>query len=97
MNFAYDWQLSAPPGYSEHHTGYAIDIGDATDPATYFEPGEWKFLFYLSCFSVNLSTSYLDDNASMDHLFSKILKSISQFGAALRIHVHTPTHTLAQY
>ncbi|XP_024376143.1 uncharacterized protein [Physcomitrium patens] len=30
--------LSAPPGYSEHHTGYAIDIGDATDPATYFEP-----------------------------------------------------------
>lgn len=25
-------QVSAPPGYSEHHTGYAIDIGDATDP-----------------------------------------------------------------
>jgi len=24
-------RLSAPPGYSEHHTGYAIDIGDASD------------------------------------------------------------------
>ena len=26
--------VSAPPGYSEHHTGYAIDIGDAAVPAT---------------------------------------------------------------
>lgn len=25
-------KLSAPPGHSEHHTGYAIDIGDATQP-----------------------------------------------------------------
>jgi zinc D-Ala-D-Ala carboxypeptidase len=25
--------LSAPPGYSEHHTGYAVDIGDAAVPA----------------------------------------------------------------
>ncbi len=24
--------VSAPPGYSEHHTGYAIDIGDADVP-----------------------------------------------------------------
>ncbi|MEB3829235.1 M15 family metallopeptidase [Phormidium sp. CCY1219] len=24
--------VSAPPGYSEHHTGYAIDIGDASAP-----------------------------------------------------------------
>lgn len=23
-------EVSAPPGYSEHHTGYAIDIGDAS-------------------------------------------------------------------
>lgn len=30
--------VSAPPGYSEHHTGYAIDIGDATDPASYLHP-----------------------------------------------------------
>jgi zinc D-Ala-D-Ala carboxypeptidase len=27
-------RISAPPGHSEHHTGYAIDIGDGTDPAT---------------------------------------------------------------
>ena len=25
-------QLSAPPGHSEHHTGYAIDIGDGEYP-----------------------------------------------------------------
>jgi D-alanyl-D-alanine carboxypeptidase len=27
-------EVSAPPGYSEHHTGYAIDIGDGRAPAT---------------------------------------------------------------
>jgi D-alanyl-D-alanine carboxypeptidase len=27
-------EVSAPPGYSEHHTGYAIDIGDGQVPAT---------------------------------------------------------------
>ncbi len=26
--------VSAPPKYSEHHTGYAVDIGDGTVPAT---------------------------------------------------------------
>jgi D-alanyl-D-alanine carboxypeptidase len=26
--------LSAPPGYSEHHTGYAVDLGDGAVPAT---------------------------------------------------------------
>ncbi|MCC5617291.1 D-alanyl-D-alanine carboxypeptidase family protein [Nostoc sp. CHAB 5836] len=26
--------LSAPPGHSEHHTGYAVDIGDGLVPAT---------------------------------------------------------------
>lgn len=26
--------VSAPPGYSEHHTGYAADIGDANEPGT---------------------------------------------------------------
>jgi zinc D-Ala-D-Ala carboxypeptidase len=25
-------QVSAPPGYSEHHTGYAVDIGDRSRP-----------------------------------------------------------------
>ncbi|ELR96337.1 D-alanyl-D-alanine carboxypeptidase family protein [Gloeocapsa sp. PCC 73106] len=28
-------EVSAPPGYSEHHTGYAIDIGDGKVPATH--------------------------------------------------------------
>jgi zinc D-Ala-D-Ala carboxypeptidase len=27
-------RLSAPPGYSEHHTGYALDIGDGSQTAT---------------------------------------------------------------
>ena len=26
-------RLSAPPGYSEHHTGYAVDVGDAAQPS----------------------------------------------------------------
>ena len=26
--------VSAPPGHSEHHTGYAVDIGDGSAPAT---------------------------------------------------------------
>ncbi|MFN6527612.1 M15 family metallopeptidase [Nostoc sp. ChiSLP03a] len=26
--------LSAPPGHSEHHTGYAVDVGDGSVPAT---------------------------------------------------------------
>lgn len=31
-------EVSAPPGYSEHHTGYAIDIGDANVPSTHVSP-----------------------------------------------------------
>lgn len=27
-------EVSAPPGFSEHHTGFAIDIGDANQPST---------------------------------------------------------------
>lgn len=27
-------EVSAPPGYSEHHTGYAVDIGDGNAPTT---------------------------------------------------------------
>lgn len=30
--------VSAPPGYSEHHTGYAVDIGDGLTPATHLNP-----------------------------------------------------------
>jgi D-alanyl-D-alanine carboxypeptidase len=31
-------KVSAPPGYSEHHTGYAVDIGDGAVPATNLSP-----------------------------------------------------------
>ncbi len=31
-------EVSAPPGYSEHHTGYAVDIGDGTAPSTNVNP-----------------------------------------------------------
>lgn len=31
-------EVSAPPGYSEHHTGYAVDIGDGAVPATNLNP-----------------------------------------------------------
>jgi len=31
-------EVSAPPGYSEHHTGYAVDIGDGAVPATNLSP-----------------------------------------------------------
>jgi D-alanyl-D-alanine carboxypeptidase len=30
-------RLSAPPGYSEHHTGYALDVGDASQPQTHLQ------------------------------------------------------------
>jgi zinc D-Ala-D-Ala carboxypeptidase len=30
--------VSAPPGYSEHHTGYAIDVGDGNTPAVNLSP-----------------------------------------------------------
>ncbi|MDY7022601.1 MAG: M15 family metallopeptidase [Cyanobacteriota bacterium] len=30
-------EVSAPPGYSEHHTGYAIDIGDADFPSRHLK------------------------------------------------------------
>jgi len=31
-------KVSAPPGYSEHHTGYALDLGDGNAPQTAIEP-----------------------------------------------------------
>lgn len=31
-------EVSAPPRYSEHHTGYAIDLGDATSSAVDLKP-----------------------------------------------------------
>lgn len=32
-------KVSAPPGYSEHHTGYAVDIGDGSVPAVDLSEG----------------------------------------------------------
>jgi zinc D-Ala-D-Ala carboxypeptidase len=31
-------EVSAPPRYSEHHTGYAVDLGDASNPALDLKP-----------------------------------------------------------
>lgn len=31
-------EVSAPPGYSEHHTGFAVDLGDAQHTETELEP-----------------------------------------------------------
>lgn len=31
-------QVSAPPGFSEHSTGYAVDLGDGSAPATNLAP-----------------------------------------------------------
>ena len=63
-------RVSAPPGYSEHSTGFAIDIGDATQRETDFETEfentdafEWliknaaKFHFKLS---FNKNNKYID-------------------------------------
>jgi zinc D-Ala-D-Ala carboxypeptidase len=32
-------EVSAPPGHSEHHTGYAVDIGDGAQPETSLSQG----------------------------------------------------------
>jgi len=63
-------RVSAPPGYSEHSTGFAIDIGDATNRNTDFEVDfenteafKWlirnaaKYHFKLS---FNKNNSYID-------------------------------------
>ena len=47
-------EVSAPPGYSEHHTGYAIDIGDARMPETHFEVS----------FEKTIAFQWLQENAS---------------------------------
>jgi D-alanyl-D-alanine carboxypeptidase len=39
-------EVSAPPGYSEHHTGYAIDIGDTKSPSTHLSPAFEKTAAY---------------------------------------------------
>lgn len=39
--------VSAPPGYSEHHTGYAIDIGDGSAPSSNLSPNFDKTAAFL--------------------------------------------------
>jgi D-alanyl-D-alanine carboxypeptidase len=46
-------EVSAPPGYSEHHTGYALDIGDGSVPATNLSPN----------FEKTAAFQWLKDNA----------------------------------
>jgi D-alanyl-D-alanine carboxypeptidase len=46
--------VSAPPGYSEHHTGYAVDIGDANQPSTHLD----------SAFESTPAFRWLEDNAA---------------------------------
>ncbi len=47
-------KVSAPPGYSEHHTGFALDIGDGDRPDTNVEPG----------FDQTAAFRWLKDNAN---------------------------------
>lgn len=46
-------EVSAPPGYSEHHTGYAIDIGDGNAPVTNLE----------TTFAETIAFTWLEKNA----------------------------------
>jgi D-alanyl-D-alanine carboxypeptidase len=59
-------EVSAPPGYSEHHTGYAIDIGDATQPGTHLteEFGETEAFEWLeeNAASFGFELSFLPNN-----------------------------------
>jgi D-alanyl-D-alanine carboxypeptidase len=59
-------EVSAPPGYSEHHTGYAIDIGDATQPDTHLQEefGETEAFEWLeeNANSFGFELSFLPDN-----------------------------------
>ena len=47
-------EVSAPPGYSEHHTGYAVDIGDEDVPATHLSES----------FENTRAFQWLDENAA---------------------------------
>ncbi|CAM6048940.1 unnamed protein product [Sphagnum compactum] len=50
-------KVSAPPGFSEHHTGYALDIGDLAAPETELEPE----------FDQTAAFSWLQTNAARFH------------------------------
>ena len=50
-------KVSAPPGYSEHSTGYAVDLGDGADPATNLS----------AAFERTAAFSWLQDHAASYH------------------------------
>jgi len=60
-------EVSAPPGYSEHHTGYAIDIGDGKAPATHVEEsfGKTEAFAWLeeNAARYNFELSFAENNA----------------------------------
>ncbi|MBC6430036.1 D-alanyl-D-alanine carboxypeptidase family protein [Nostoc sp. HG1] len=59
--------LSAPPGHSEHHTGYAVDVGDGSVPATNLQTNfdNTKAYGWLQANAARFSfeMSFLKDNA----------------------------------
>ncbi|ABX08933.1 M15 family metallopeptidase [Prochlorococcus marinus] len=61
-------RVSAPPGYSEHSTGYAIDIGDATMRYTDFEVE----------FEQTPAFRWLQENAARYHFILSFPKGNSQ-------------------
>jgi D-alanyl-D-alanine carboxypeptidase len=61
-------EVSAPPGYSEHHTGYAVDLIDEDQPATHIEKSfeetaAYRWLEKNAAF-YNFEMSFPDDPAS---------------------------------
>ena len=50
-------KVSAPPGYSEHSTGYAVDLGDGADPASNLSES----------FERTAAFSWLQDHAASYH------------------------------
>ena len=61
-------KVSAPPGYSEHSTGYAIDLGDATRRETDFEVS----------FENTPAFQWLKNNAARYHFVMSFPKGNSQ-------------------
>ena len=64
-------RVSAPPGYSEHSTGFAIDIGDATQRETDFETEfenteAFKWLINNSA-KFHFKLSFTKDNKYIDY------------------------------
>ncbi len=60
-------EVSAPPGYSEHHTGYAVDLGDGDRPdlnlQTEFDTSKAYQWMKENAVSYNFELSFPKDNA----------------------------------